>query len=121
MDRGVSRFACFVPMKLIGLKYPGGVEQCRKDHEASIGKSAWFHDTYLQLCVDTVYEVDALVDQWADLGFIPFADNPLRWDEMCVLPPSALAPLLPCWWLNVSGDVSEGRCIEVMDSGKAPT
>jgi len=63
-----------VPISVIEKKYPGGFEQCLKDHAHLIGGRVWYDDHLFRDgamsesdIIDTIYE-------WADKGFDPGPD-----------------------------------------------
>lgn len=73
-----------VPIALIRQKYPGGWEQCLKDHERLIGARVWFDDHLLRDGAMNPRDIESLVEEWSDLGFEPTGmidgqHGPRRW------------------------------------------
>ncbi|SFU73542.1 hypothetical protein [Nitrosospira multiformis] len=95
-----------VPIALIREKYPGGWEQCLKDHENLIGGRVWFDEHLLRDGAMSPDGIAALVDEWTELGFEPTEerDGQQVWKECCVVESLYGRPTLPCDWLEIGED-----------------
>ena len=95
-----------VPIALIRQKYPGGWEQCLKDHERLIGARVWFDDHLLRDGAMNPRDIESLVEEWTDLGFEPteMIDGQKFWKDCCVLQGMLGGSTLPCDWLEVADD-----------------
>lgn len=97
-----------VPIALIRAKYPGGWEQCLKDHAPLIGPGGrvWFDDHLLRDGAMSPNDIGALVEEWTALGFEPTAVRGERriWQDCCVVESMFGGPTLPCDWLRMGRD-----------------
>ena len=96
-----------VPVALIRQKYPGGWEQCLKDHERLLGGRVWFDDHLLRDGAMNPGDIEYLVDEWTELGFEPTEerDGQRIWKDCCVIESMLGGPTLACEWLELSDDV----------------
>jgi hypothetical protein len=53
-----------VPIKVIKQKYPGGWEQCLKDHEDLIGGRVWFDEHLLRDGAMNPLDISYLLEEW---------------------------------------------------------
>lgn len=95
-----------VPIAVIREKYPGGWEQCLKDHENLICGRVWFDEHLLRDGAMSPQGIGALVDEWTELGFEPTEerDGRLVWKDCCVVESLLGGPTLPCNWLEIGED-----------------
>lgn len=95
-----------VPISVIKKKYPGGWEQCLKDHECLIGGRVWYDDHLLRDGAMNPQDIGALVIKWERLGFQPTEerDGNHVWKDVCVVQSLFGEPTLPCDWLEISED-----------------
>ena len=95
-----------VPIALVRQKYPGGLEQCLKDHERLIGGRVWFDDHLLRDGAMNPRDIKSLVDEWAGLGFQPTEERDGRnvWKDCCVVESMFGGCTLPCDWLEIAKD-----------------
>ena len=100
-----------VPVRLIEQRYPGGLEACFDDHEALVGERIWCDARLWRDGADTPEAMRALVDGWVGVGLrpvTPTGDGGWRWNELCVVDAGLRAPTLPCDWIDVAADGSQG-------------
>ena len=57
-----------VPLERIRQKYPGGWDQCLKDHERLIGGRVWFDEYLLRDGAMNPADIESLVDLWGRAG-----------------------------------------------------
>lgn len=95
-----------VPIELIRQRYPGGWEQCLKDHRSLIGGRVWFDEYLLRDGAMSPAGAGALVDEWSGLGFQPWdeRDGERFWRDCCVIESIFGGPTLPCDWLFMGED-----------------
>ena len=95
-----------VPIAVIRKKYPGGWEQCLKDHERLIGGRVWFDDHLLRDGAMNPMDVQSLVEEWTALGFSVTKElNGQRvFKDCCVVESLFGGPTLPCSWLEIGSD-----------------
>ena len=95
-----------VPINIIRAKYPGGWEQCLKDHERLIGGRVWFDDHLLRDGAMNPRDIESLIEEWTSLGFTPYEEvNGERvWKACCVVEGIFGGATLPCDWLEMGGD-----------------
>lgn len=95
-----------VPIALIRRKYPGGWEQCMRDHERLIGGRVWFDEHLLRDGATNPADIASLVEEWTSLGFQPTVevDEQRIWQDCYVVESMLGGPTLPCDWLEVSED-----------------
>ncbi|MDX9995073.1 MAG: hypothetical protein RBS28_07085 [Rhodocyclaceae bacterium] len=95
-----------VPIAVIREKYPGGWEQCLKDHERLIGGRVWYDDHLLRDGAMNPHDIESLIDEWTALGFQPMEeiDGERRWKEVCVVESMFGGPTSPCEWLAIGED-----------------
>ncbi|WP_374487083.1 hypothetical protein [Zoogloea sp.] len=89
----------FVPIKVITEKYPGGLEQFRKDYAHQIT-----YDEHLaRYCSGHPNDIRTMVEQLDKLGFdtvVESADGQAYWKDCCVVEHFGNLTL-PCDWLQV--------------------
>ena len=93
-----------VPIKTIKEKYPGGWEQCLKDHENLIGGRVWYDEHLFRDGAMNPGDIGQLVDWWREKGFHTHVegDNP-KWVDVCVVETISGGTTLPCDWIEVHG------------------
>lgn len=99
-----------VPIETIKKKYPGGWEQCLKDHDYSIGRCIWYDDHLFRTGAMGPEDIRLLVEEWQKLGFTTHtADengNPTEWIDVCVAESLFGGATLPCKWLGFDAENS---------------
>ena len=97
-----------VPIIVIREKYPGGWEQCLKDHERLIGGRVWYDDYLLRDGAMNPNDIESLIDEWTALGFQPMEerDGNRAWKDVCVVESMFGGPTLPCEWLALAGEAN---------------
>ena len=97
-----------VPIETIKEKYPGGWEQCLKDHQNLIGGRVWFDDYLFRDGAMNPMDIGSLVEEWKSLGFHTHdgGENPSKWVDVCVVEAMFGGTTLPCDWIDVDGDVA---------------
>ena len=97
-----------VPIKTIKEKYPGGWEQCLKDHENLIGGRIWYDDCLFRDGAMNPMDIGQLVEEWKKLGFHTHdgGDSPVKWVDVCVVEFMFNGATLPCDWIEVDGDIA---------------
>lgn len=95
-----------VPIAVIRQKYPGGWEQCLKDHERLIGARVWFDEHLLRDGAMSPAAIAELVEEWSQAGFHPTEERngELVWKDCCVVESMLGGATLPCDWLVVGED-----------------
>lgn len=95
-----------VPLAVIREKYPGGWEQCLKDHERLIGGRVWYDKHLLRDGAMNPRDIELLVQEWTELGFEPFEerDGERVWKDCCVVEGMFCGITMPCNWLVVADD-----------------
>ncbi|MGZ8217082.1 hypothetical protein [Methylomagnum sp.] len=94
-----------VPVAVIREKYPGGWEQCLRDHAPLIGGRVWFDDYLFHDGTMSPMDIRLLVEQWASMGFEPMdsRDGVQVWKDVCVVEAMFGGPTLPCDWIEFDG------------------
>jgi hypothetical protein len=97
-----------VPIALIRQRYPGGWEQCLKDHAGLLGGRVWFDEHLLRDGAMSPQGIAALVREWSALGFQPTEerDGQYVWKDCCVVESLFGGATLPCDWLAIGEDGS---------------
>lgn len=95
-----------VPIAVIRKKYPGGWEQCQKDHDRLIGGRVWFDEHLLRDGAMDPMDIDDLVEEWTALGFevTEVRDGQRVFKDCCVVESLFGGPTLPCSWLEIGVD-----------------
>jgi len=95
-----------VPISTIREKYPGGWEQCLKDHSPLLGGRVWHDDHLLRNGAMNPQDIEFLVKEWEGLGFQPNAEMEGRqvWQDFCVMESFFGGPTMPCPWIEFSGE-----------------
>lgn len=93
-----------VPIGIIRQKYPGGLEQCLRDHEPLIGGRVWFDEHLLRDGAMNPADIESLVEEWTSLGFQPTdeIDGQRVWQDCCIVESMLGGPTLPCEWIEFS-------------------
>ena len=91
-----------IPIQTIRDKYPGGWEQCLKDHENLIGGRVWYDEHLFRDGAMGPADIESLVEQWEAMGFegIVESDNQQYWKDMCVFEGLFGGATLPCDWID---------------------
>jgi len=58
-----------VPISAIKRKYPGGWEQCLKDHGYSIGRCVWYDQHLFRTGAMNPMDIEHLIKEWQRMGF----------------------------------------------------
>lgn len=93
-----------VPIQTIRDKYPGGWEQCLKDHEKEIKRGrVWFDEYLLHDGAMGPIDIDWLISSWEKRGFqiSKEVDGKTLWADMCCI--EYLGHLMP-EWLKLTDD-----------------
>jgi hypothetical protein len=97
-----------VPIEVIRAKYPGGWEQCLKDHAASIEApenpgSVWFDGHLFRDGAMSADNIEGIVEMWVSMGFEPEVeiDGQAHWKDFCVAEGLFGSTTLPCRWLTI--------------------
>ena len=92
-----------VPIRVIREKYPGGWDQCLRDHARLIGGTVWYDDHLFRDGGMSPGDAEDLVDRWAGLGFdvMGVRDGRRVWKDVCVVEGMFGGPTLPCDWIVV--------------------
>lgn len=97
-----------VPIEVIKQKYPGGWEQCLKDHDNLIGGRVWFDEHLFRDGAMNSRDIGHLVEEWQSLGFNAHdgGKNPSKWLDVCVVETMFGGATLPCDWIEVDYDAA---------------
>ena len=89
-----------VPIKTIQEKYPGGWEQCLKDHQHLIGGRVWYDEYLFRDGAMSSIDIERVVERWEAMGFEGVAENENRkyWKDICVFEMGG--PTFPCDWVD---------------------
>jgi len=89
-----------VPIQVIKDKYPGGWEQCLKDHKNLIGGRVWYDDHLFRDGAMNPDDIESLVEHWEAMGFegILEIDGQKCWQDICVFEMGG--PTLRCNWID---------------------
>lgn len=92
-----------VPIQIIRDKYPGGWEQCLKDHEHLIGGRVWYDKHLFRDGAMNPMGIESLVEEWTSMGFecMGEKDGKKYWQDVCVFEEMLGGPTLECDWLLV--------------------
>ena len=92
-----------VPIQIIRDKYPGGWEQCLKDHEHLIGGRVWYDEHLFRDGAMNPMDIESLVEEWTSMGFecMGEKDGKKYWQDVCVFEEMLGGPTLECDWLLV--------------------
>jgi len=95
-----------VPIKVIEAKYPGGWEQCLKDHSRVHGKRVWHDDHLLRDGAMSSSDIELLVNEWTKRGLQPLAmiDGKQVWNDCCVTSMPFDESTSPCDWIAFTDD-----------------
>ncbi len=108
-----------VPIAEIKKKYPGGWDQCLKDHENLIGGRVWFDEHLLRDGAMNPGDIECLIQEWTELGFEPLAhiNGERVWRDCCVVESMFGGATLPCDWLEIGDD---GRSANLKGADPGP-
>ena len=92
-----------VPIEVIRKKYPGGWEQCLKDHESSIGGRIWFDEHLFRDGAMNPMDMKDIVERWEHMGFQLYEEKSgiKYWKDVCVFEGMLGGVTLKCDWLEV--------------------
>ena len=92
-----------VPIQVIRARYPGGWEQCLRDHAGLLGARVWYDEHLFRDGAMNPNDILELLEQWEDFGFAPTAsrNGVTVWHEVCVVESLFGGPTRPCDWLEV--------------------
>lgn len=90
-----------VPITVIRKKYPGGWEQCLRDHGPLLGGRVWHDEHLFRDGAMNPNDIKAVVERWSDLGFkmIETEQGQQVWKDVCVVESMFGGPTLPCDWI----------------------
>lgn len=99
-----------VPIATIHAKYPGGWEQCLKDHAPLMGGNGfgarvWYDEHLLRDGAMSPQGITSLVEEWEAMGFVAHEEvNGVRqFKDFCVHEGLFGGPTLLCPWLSSDG------------------
>jgi hypothetical protein len=91
-----------IPIQKINEKYPGGWDQCFKDHQSALGGRVWHDDHLFRDGAMSPHAMGVLIDHWSAMGFDAAIerDGKKAWsDDMCACEALAGGPTAPCDWI----------------------
>lgn len=93
-------FNFVVPIKLIRQKYPGGWEQCLRDHRHLLNGRVWFDEHLFRNGSMGPPGIESLIEEWESRGFECFVQKDGRdcWNEVAVCESGGAS--LECDWLG---------------------
>ena len=96
-----------VPITVIRKKYPGGWEQCLRDHGPLLGGRVWHDEHLFRDGTMNPNDIKAVVERWSDLGFkmIETEQGQQVWKDVCVVESMFGGPTLPCDWIIVDTEL----------------
>jgi len=91
-----------VPIQTIRDKYPGGWEQCLKDHEHLIGGRVWYDEHLFRDGAMGSADMECLVEHWESMGFEGITEENSRkfWKDICVFESLFGGATLECDWID---------------------
>lgn len=91
-----------VPIHIIRDKYPGGWEQCLKDHEHLIGGRVWYDQHLFRNGAMNPRDISLLVESWQEMGFECYReiDGKKYWQDVCVYEGMFGGPTMKCDWIE---------------------
>lgn len=93
-----------VPIRTIKEKYPGGWDQCLKDHDYSIGRCIWYDEHLFRAGAMSPMDIEHLVEDWKSKGFHTHDEdadgNPIKWVDVCVYERFLGGSTLECDWID---------------------
>ena len=91
-----------VPIQNIRDKYPGGWEQCLKDHQNLIGGRVWYDEYLFRDGAMNPNDIESIVEHWEAMGFegIVEGNNQKYWKDMCVFEGLFGGATLQCDWID---------------------
>lgn len=92
-----------VPIKTIEEKYPGGWEQCLKDHDSLIGGRVWFDAYLFRDGAMSPSNMELIVNRWTSMGFecTGNVNGKKFWKDACVFEGMYGGSTLDCDWLEI--------------------
>jgi hypothetical protein len=97
-----------VPISVIERKYPGGWQQCQKDHNSESGFPfpAWYDDQLFRIGGKSIYLLKIVFSHWPSIGFRikRKVKGQAVWHQGCFIRGGESTPTLPCPWLMVADD-----------------
>jgi hypothetical protein len=95
-------FNLIVPIDVIKSKYPGGWEQCLKDHEHFIDKTVWYDDYLFRDGAMSGHDIGDMVDYWVQMGFeaTEVRNGKTIWKDLCVIDELGGVAKYPCDWVS---------------------
>ena len=99
----------FVPIERIRQKYPGGWEQCIRDHGTALGGRIWHDEHLFRDGAMSPADAQGIVSHWQGLGFNTHREQdgrPVEWLDVCISERTFGGPTLPCDWIEY--DASTG-------------
>ena len=84
-------------------KYPGGWDQCLRDHADLIGGRVWYDEYLLRDGAMGPSGIESLIEEWMELGFEPIISHNGKdaWKDVCVVESFFGRTTLPCDWIVV--------------------
>jgi hypothetical protein len=94
-----------VPITTIQAKYPGGWDECLKDHRDSLGGAVWYDDYLFRSGAMNGRDITLLINEWTALGFTPYKEfnSSKEWADFCVHEGMSGGTKIPCRWLVKAG------------------
>jgi hypothetical protein len=99
----LEKINLIIPIKNIGLCYPGGFALFREHNQGMFGEMYW-HDMHLfREGAMNLTEIEPLILSWQKRGLVPYVetDGVKKWKDMCVIESRQAAPTLPCDWIEI--------------------
>lgn len=103
-----------VRLDTIRAKYPGGLEQCLRDHHELIGGRVWLDDHLFRDGAMNPADIRHLAEHWETLGFQgkEVIDGKPHWKDFCVVEGVFGGVTLPCDWIVVEAGSAHLRGTE---------
>lgn len=96
-----------VPIKNIEAKYPGGWQQCLRDHAPLVGGRVWYDDHLFRVGGMSPMDIKRLAESWETQGFHIIRveqDGTKHFHDACVVESLAGGSTLPCDWIALTAD-----------------
>ena len=98
-----------VPITVIEAKYPGGWQQCLRDHAPLIGGRVWYDEHLFRDGGMSPMDIKRLAESWEAMDFhiIRVAqDGTKHFHDACVVESLAGGSTLPCDWIAFTPDIT---------------
>ena len=100
--------------------YPGGWEQCLRDHQHLMGGRVWHDEHLFRDGAMSPVEMQEMVTRWQGLGFETLraiGERNFQWVDVCVSESMFGGPTYACTWIAFD-EVTGGAYLKGTEPGK---